>query len=223
MTPGGKLGPRCHHIRPHRHFVWGNKPPKARGHGSRGTRVPMVTMPHGSHACRARNECRRPGCGPPCYKRTAAIELGRPCRHHRYRVCRCTRLAFNLSTTISQCRGISRGWAPLGGAPSSRRAERNDRRPRAPTKPIPAATARVMRFDCRHPFATRRATSRATACGVQAAFRAAVTSSRRAERIQFRPRPPTKPIPAATERTARFDCGNPFATRRVKRTRRRAV
>ena len=87
MAPGGKSGPHRHHTRPHRRFVWGTKPPKARGHGSPGTRVPMVTMPHVPHTCRARNECRRPGCGPPFGKRTAAIELGRPCRHHRYRVC----------------------------------------------------------------------------------------------------------------------------------------
>ena len=90
---------------------------------------------------------------------------------------------------------MPRHFARLGtprGAPSSRRAERNECRPRAPTKPIPAMTKTIARFDCGHPFATRRATSRATASGVQAAFRAAVTS-RRADRIECRPHAPTKP------------------------------
>ena len=113
---------------------------------------------------------------------------------------------------------MPRHFARLGtprGAPSSRRAERNECRPRAPTKPIPAMTKTIARFDCGHPFATRRATSRATASGVQAAFRAAVPASRRTERNECRPRAPTTPIAAVTRTTVRFDCGHPFSKRRA--------
>ena len=132
MAPGGKSGPHRHHTRPHRRFVWGTKPPKARGHGSPGTRVFMVTMPHVPHTCRARNECRRPGCGPPFGKRTAAIELGRPCRHHRYRVCSARgrhSICRLLSANAAAFRAAGSCWAPLGGnlpvdAPNGMNADR---------------------------------------------------------------------------------------------------
>ena len=133
------------HGGPHR----ARRRPVCRRHFAR--RCLPVDAPNG----KLRNECRPRAPTTPIAavtRTTVRFDCGHP-------------LATRRATACAAACGLHAVCRPA--VPASRRTERNECRPRAPTTPIAAVTRTTVRFDCGHPFAKRWTTACAAACGVR--------------------------------------------------------